>query len=155
MEQDVGVLAVVQERGLHLEKVGVVVDEKVAAQLHGSNLDVFEDSSHFFRIQVVGGKPSMDGCLNGVRGPTNSIPELIFDPGHAGVHNGGTEGGCYDQSGSDLVHGVFNPGDGLGEVLHDLEESARVFLGLEQLVSEAVDLLTIVQSHSGGGNGQR
>ena len=155
MEQDMGIFTVVQERGLHLEQVGMVVNEEVATQLHGSNLDVFEDSSHFFRIQVVGGKPSMDGCLNGVRGPTNSIPELIFDPGHAGVHNGGTEGGCYDQSGSDLVHGVFNPGDGLGEVLHDLEESARVFLGLEQLVSEAVDLLTIVQSHSGGGNGQR
>ena len=65
----------------------MVRDKEVASCFHGSDLDVFKDLSHLFRIEIVGSETSVNGRLDGVRGSTHSIPELVLDPGHTSVYD--------------------------------------------------------------------
>ncbi len=85
MDQDMAVLAVEEQRGLHLKEIGVVFDEEVASGIPSLGLQPPEKNLEFFWVQVVDGEPLMHRGLDGVSDPIDPAAQLVLQPGEPGV----------------------------------------------------------------------
>ncbi len=74
MDEQVSILAIIQERGLDLKQVGVKLDQQLASGLVDSLLKFPEQLGHFSRIKIINCKPLMDGGLDGVGHPAKKVP---------------------------------------------------------------------------------
>ena len=89
VEQQVSVLSVVEQRGLDLEQVRVILDQEFAPGFLSSIFELFKELLHFGRVKVVDGEPLVDCGLYGVSHSTEPVPELVLDPAETGVQQGG------------------------------------------------------------------
>jgi hypothetical protein len=117
MQEEMSVLSIIQQRGLDLKEVGVVLYQKFTSSLQGSLLQFTEELDHFSRIQIIDGEPLVNRRLNSMGDPAQSVSKLVFDPAQAGVQQSGVGQDQGEQQAADLVEAVLYAHEVLGEVL--------------------------------------
>jgi hypothetical protein len=108
VDQDVTILAIIQERGLNLEKIRMILDEELTAGFIGSFFQLLEEGCHLGQVQVVHHQSLVDGSLNGVSDSAESVPELVLDLGEPGVKQHGVGHNGVEESHPHLVEGVLD-----------------------------------------------
>jgi hypothetical protein len=117
VKEEMPVLSVIQQRGLDLKEIGVVLHQKFASGLQGSFLQFTEELDHFSWIQIIDGESLVNRRLNSMGDPAQSVSKLVFDPAQAGVQQSGVGQDQGEQQAADLVEAVLYAHEVLGEVL--------------------------------------
>jgi hypothetical protein len=89
VKEEMPVLSVIQQRGLDLKEIGVVLHQKFTSGLQGSLLQFTEELDHFRWIQIIDCEPLVNCRLNSMGDPAQSVSKLVFDLAQAGVQQGG------------------------------------------------------------------
>jgi hypothetical protein len=85
VDEDVPFAAVVQEGGLNLEEIQMILDEKVTSGFCCFGFQSLEQSDQFGGIEIVHCQPLVHGCLNGMSHSAKSTSKLVLKPGETGV----------------------------------------------------------------------
>jgi hypothetical protein len=108
VKEKMSVSAIVQQRGLNLEQVGVILNQQFASGLQGSLFQLFKQLGHLGRVEVVDGEPLVHCRLDGVSYPTKLISELIFDTAEPGVQKSWIGQNQREEEAADFVEAVLN-----------------------------------------------
>ncbi|MFN9906675.1 MAG: hypothetical protein ACK56F_11230 [bacterium] len=92
------------------------------------------------RVKVVNCEPLVHGCLYCLGDPLQAAPQLILQAGQSRVEQRRVEHNLVKQRGPNLIEPCLQGGKVAAEVLHYFEESAHIFLDLEQLRFQLVNL---------------
>ncbi len=118
VQEEMSVLSIIQQRGLDLKEVGVVLHQEFTSGLQGSFLQFTEELDHFGWIQIIDGEPLVNRRLNSVGDPAQLVSKLVFNPAQAGVQQSGVGQDQGEQQAADLVVSVLYAHEVLGEVLN-------------------------------------
>jgi hypothetical protein len=121
VKEEMPVLSVIQQRGLDLKEVGVVLHQKFTSGLQGSLLQFTEELDHFSWIQIIDCEPLVNRRLDSMGDPAQFILKLVFNPAQAGVQQGGVGQNQGEQQAANLVEAVLYAHEVLGKVLNHLK----------------------------------
>ena len=121
VKEEMPVLSIIQQRGLDLKEIGVVLHQKFTSGLQGSFLQFTEELDHFSWIEVIDGESLVNRRLNCMGDPAQPVSKLVFDPAQAGVQQSGVGQNQGEQQAADLVEAVLYAHEVLGKVLNHLK----------------------------------
>ncbi len=121
VKEEMPILSIIQQRGLDLKEIGVVLHQKFTSGLQGSFLQFTEELDHFSWIEVIDGESLVNRRLNCMGDLSQPVSKLVFDPAQAGVQQSGVGQNQGEQQAADLVEAVLYAHEVLGEVLNHLK----------------------------------
>ena len=131
----------------------MVLYQEFASGFVGPACQLIIELHQLCRIKVVNREPLVHGCLYCVGDPLQAAPQLILQARQSRVEQRRVEHNLVKQRCPNLIEPCLQSGEVAAEVLHYFEESAHVFLDLEQLRFQLVNLDPVENSQCRGGDG--